>query len=274
MNFDERARRASQGVHRAVEVMEMSSTKTPQKLTRFDQYRGRTSRNRRIVAIAVGVGLPLLLLIGAVRFLGSDPDPTVPLAPPSTSVSPTPVSGRTTLFEAPFTYTLPPGWTVSEGDRWWFRLRPDDAPLGWGDFYVFSSFVPARSDCSARPAQGVGRSSDAMTSWLSTHPALDATTPREVTLGRATGSWVDVQLADDWDYTCPGGPMGGLRLVTAYPDWHGKWSITPYAKLRFYVLDLPAGDTVTIVIEATDVTHFNDVIDQAAPLVESFKFLD
>jgi hypothetical protein len=273
MRFDERARRAAQGIHRAVEVMEMSSTKTPQKITRFDQYRARTSRNQRIVAIAVGVGVPLLLLIGAVRFLGSDPDPKVPLAPPSMSVSPTPVSGRTGVFEAPFTYTLPPGWTVSNGD-WWFQLIPADAPKGWGAFWVFSSFVPARSDCSDRPEQGVGRSSDAMTSWLSTHPALDATTPREVTLGGATGSWVDVQLADDWEYTCPGGPQGGLRLLTGEPENSiGMWSIGPNEKIRFYALDPPAGDTVTIVI-SSDAMYFDDVIDQAAPVVESFKFLD
>jgi hypothetical protein len=273
MRFDERAQRAAQGIHRAVEVMEMSSTKTPQKITRFDQYRARTSRNQRIVAIAVGVGVPVLLLIGAVRFLGSNPDPTVPLAPPSMSVSPTPVSGRTGVFEAPFTYTLPPGWTVSNGD-WWFRLSPPEVPEGWNDFYVFSSFVPARSDCSDRPERGVGWSSDAMTSWLSTHPALDATTPREVTLGGATGSWVDVQLADDWDYTCPDGYMGGLSLVTGEPEnSFGKWSIVPNEKIRFYVLDVPASDTVTIVI-STDVSDFNDAIDLAAPIVESFKFSD
>jgi len=197
----------------------------------------------------------------------------VPLAPPSTSVSPTPVSGRAGVsFEAPFTYTLPPGWTVLEGD-WWFSLSPPEAPKGWSDpLYVFSNFVPTRSDCSARPEQGVGRSSDAMTSWLSTHPALDATTPREVTLGGATGSWVDVQLADDWDYTCPGGPTGGLRLVTGYPDRGGMWSIGRNGKIRFYVLDLPAGDTVTIVINANNARYFDDVIDLAAPVVESFKF--
>lgn len=274
MRFDERARRATQGIHRAVEVMEMSNTKTPQKLRRFDQYRARTSRNKRIVAIAVGVGVPLLLLVGAVSLLGSDPDPKVPLAPPSTSVSPTPVSGRSgVLFEAPFRYTLPPGWTVSE-ETWLVRLFPPDAPEGGLDFYVFSGFVPARADCSDRPEQGVGRSSDAMTSWLSTHPALDATTPREVTLGGATGSWVDVQLADDWDYTCPGGPTGGLRLVTGYPDTIGKWSIGRNQKIRFYVLDVPAGDTVTIVISVTDAKYFDDLIDLAAPVVESFKFLD
>ena len=269
MRFDERARRARQGIHRAVEVMEMSSTKSPHKMTRFDQYRARTSRNKRIAAIAVGVGVPLLLLIGAVRLLGSDADRKVPLAPPSTSVSPTPVSGRTTLFEAPFTYTLPPGWTVSEHGSWDVRLRPPETPEGWNDFWVFSSFVPARSDCSDRPERGVSRSSDAMTSWLSTHPALDATTPREVTLGAATGSWVDVQLADDWDQTC----RGGLGLVTGHPDSYGKWLIVRNEKIRFYVLDVPAGDPVTIVI-STDVSGFNDAIDLAAPVVESFTFAD
>ena len=67
MNFDTRARRAAQGIHRAVEVMEMSSTKTPQRPARFDQYRERKSRNQRIAALAVGIAVPVVLLIGTVR---------------------------------------------------------------------------------------------------------------------------------------------------------------------------------------------------------------
>jgi hypothetical protein len=89
-----------------------------------------------------------------------------------------------------------------------------------------------------------------------------------VTLGGATGSWVDVQLADDWAQTC----ATGLTLLTGHPDREGMWSIVGNEKIRFYVLDLPAGDTVTIVINATDARYFDDVIDLAAPVVESFKF--
>jgi hypothetical protein len=267
MNFEERARRASQGTHRAVEVMEMSSTKTPQRLRRFDQYRERTSRNRRIVAIVVGVGLPLLLLVGAVRLLASDPEPTVPLGPGSRDASPAPVSGRTDVFEAPFTYTLPAGWTVrSEGGRY-FWLRPPAASQAQS-VIVLSSVVAAKSVCSDRPDRKVGRSSDAMTSWLSTHPALDATSPRAVTLGGATGSWVDVQLADDWNQSC----SAGLGLVTGQPDSGESWAIAGDAKIRFYVLDHPAGDTVTIVVEVADATQFNGVIDEVAPFVESIEF--
>lgn len=271
MSFDERARRAAQGIHRAVEVMEMSSTKTPQRLTRFDEYRTRTSRGRRIVAIAVGVGVPLLIVIAAVRILGSKTDPKVPLEPPapspSQSASPTPVSGSTDVFEAPFTYTLPPGWTVAGESKRYFGLLPPQ-PERLTGMLVLSSVGPARSDCSDHAEQGVGRSSDAMTTWLSTHPALDATEPQEVTLGGATGSWVDVQLAEDWSQSC----MNGLTLVTGRPDDREAWAINGNERIRLYVLDLPAGDTVTIVIGVWDAADFNDVIDEAAPVVESFEF--
>ncbi len=112
MTFDSRARRAVQGVHRAVEVMEMSSTKTPQRLTRFDQYRERKSRNQRIVAIAVGIAVPIVLVIGAIR-LGSGGDTTVPATTRSESLTPPPANGRSETFRAPFTYTVPFGWTLS-----------------------------------------------------------------------------------------------------------------------------------------------------------------
>ena len=73
MTFDTRARGAAQGIHRAVEVMEMSSTKTPQRLTRFDQFRQRKSKNQKIGAIVVAIAVPLLL-IGALYFLTTNPD--------------------------------------------------------------------------------------------------------------------------------------------------------------------------------------------------------
>jgi WD40 repeat protein len=63
MTFDTRARQAVQSIHRAVEVMELSSTRTPQRVTRFDQYRERKSRNQRISA---GVLAIVLVLIGVI----------------------------------------------------------------------------------------------------------------------------------------------------------------------------------------------------------------
>jgi hypothetical protein len=146
-----------------------------------------------------------------------------------------------------------------------------ETPSAYGtDVIVLSSVVAAAPDCSKRPAQGVGTSSEAITTWLSTHPALDATTPQPVTLGAATGSYVDVQLASDWNGSCP----RGLVLVTGAPDDPQNWGVYRTVKARFYVLDLPSGDTVTIVIADDESgTDFRSLIDEAAPVVESFRFL-
>ena len=56
MTFDTRARQAAQGIHRAVDVSEMSSTRHHRR-SRFDQYRERKTRNQRIAAIAVGIAV-------------------------------------------------------------------------------------------------------------------------------------------------------------------------------------------------------------------------
>jgi hypothetical protein len=274
MTFDTRARRAAQGIHRAVEEMEMSSTKTPQRLTRFDQYREGKSRNKRIAALAVGIAVPLVLLIVAVLVLGPDRDQNVPITTPPASVTPTSVSGSTHQFKAPFTYTVPQSWALSgEGARY-FSL--DSTVVPGGHLIVLSGVRAGRLDCSNRPDLSVGTSSDAMTTWLSTHPALDATKPRAVTLGAATGSYVDVQLAarQQAAATCP----DGLQLVTRAPDGPQGWGIGPTDKIRLYVLDLPGGDTVTIVVVApqggTDFggSQFQDLMDQTAPVLESFNF--
>jgi hypothetical protein len=274
MTFDGRARRAVQGIHRAVEVMEMSSTKTPQRLTRFDQYRERKSRNQRVVALVVGIALPILLIAGAWRIFGSGGQGGTPASQPPTSASasitPPDLSGRSRdAFKAPFTYSVPGDWTFSgTGDRY-VSLQ---TPTAFGtDVIVLSSVVAAASDCSKRAAPGVGTSSDAITSWLSSHRALDATAPQPVTLGAATGSYVDVQLKRGWNQRC----HNGLVLVTGAPDDPQNWGIYGTVQERFYVLDLPSGDTVTIVIdEDQSGTDFQSLIDEAAPVVESFRFLE
>ena len=268
MTFDTRARRAAQGIHRAVEAMEMSSTKTPRRLTRFDQYRERKSRNKRIAALAVGIAVPLVLLIVAVLVLGPDRDQNVPITTPTASVTPISVSGRTDTFKAPFTYTVPQSWALSGESARYFSL--DSTVVPGGHLIVLSGVRAGRLDCTNWPDMSVGTSSDAITTWLSTNPALDATEPRPVRLGAATGSYVDVQLAARAKaMTCP----YGRQLVTRHPDGPQGWGIGLIDKIRLYVLDLQGGDTVTIVVDSpSGGSKFQDLMDQTAPVVESFNF--
>jgi len=267
MTFESRSRQAAQGVRRAVEVMEMSSTKTPQRLTRFDQYRDGKSRNKRIAALALGIAVPVLLLV-AVLMMRTEGDRNVPIAPPSTSVTPSSTSGHSNAFKEPFTFMLPPGWTFGDDDPGWFRLDVPSSVASGTQVYALMNMRATRPDCTGRPDPSVGPSSDAITRSLSRYRGLDATPPQPITLAGASGSWVDLELAPGSDQTCPNGPV----LLTN-PRGGESWGIEHTTeKMRFYVLDLPDGNTVTIVVDARHASDFKDVIRQAAPVVESFDF--
>ena len=83
MTLDTRARRAAQGIRRAVEVMEMStSTKEPRKVERFDRFRDRKQRNRRIGAFLVVAMLTIATIVVATNALQRR-DTEVPVTPPS-----------------------------------------------------------------------------------------------------------------------------------------------------------------------------------------------
>jgi Tol biopolymer transport system component len=82
MTLDNRARRAAQGIRRAVEVMEMStSTKEPRKVERFDRFRDRKQRNRRVGALLVAAMLTIATIVVATIALDHR-DTTVPATPP------------------------------------------------------------------------------------------------------------------------------------------------------------------------------------------------
>jgi hypothetical protein len=268
MTFDTRSRQAAQGIRRAVEVMEMSSTKTPQRLTRFDRYQDGKSRNKRVAALTLGIAVSVLLVVTAVVVLGSKQDSNVSITSPTTSVPPPGTIGDSGQFREPFTYALPPGWSFDSADPGWLSLNPPPAMEHGLSLYVLSNMRATRPDCSDQPNQSVGSSSEAMTRWLSRHPALDATSPRPITLPGASGSWLDFKLAAGWDQSaCP----HGLPLIM---NPHGEgWGFEHNTdEMRFYVLDLPDGNTVTIVVDARHASNFKDVIAQAAPVVKSFDF--
>jgi Tol biopolymer transport system component len=82
MTLDTRARRAALGIRRAVEVMEMStSTKEPRKVERFDRFRDRKQRNRRIGALLVAAILTIAVIVVASIALQRR-DTTLPVTPP------------------------------------------------------------------------------------------------------------------------------------------------------------------------------------------------
>jgi Tol biopolymer transport system component len=83
MTLDTRARRAAQGIRSAVEVMEMStSTTQPRTVERFDRFRDRKQRNRRIGALLVAAMLAIATIVVATNAI-RHPDRKVPVTPPA-----------------------------------------------------------------------------------------------------------------------------------------------------------------------------------------------
>jgi outer membrane protein assembly factor BamB len=86
MTLDTRARQAVQGIDRAVEVMEMStSTKVPHPIARFDRYRSHKRRNQRIGAALVAAALTIatILFVTGGFDRGQAPSPAGPVITPS-----------------------------------------------------------------------------------------------------------------------------------------------------------------------------------------------
>jgi len=80
MTFESRAHGAVLDINRAVEVMEMTtSTKEPQRIERFDQFRDRKQRNRRIGALVVAGALVIFAIAAiAVNMAENDEGAIVP----------------------------------------------------------------------------------------------------------------------------------------------------------------------------------------------------
>lgn len=82
MTLDTRARRAARGIHRAVEVMEMTtSTKEPRTVERFDRFRDRKQRNRRVGALLVAAMVAIVTLVAATIAL--ERRDKLPVTPPA-----------------------------------------------------------------------------------------------------------------------------------------------------------------------------------------------
>jgi len=90
IDFETRARSAAQGVNRAIEVMEMSTTDQREKVERFDRYKDRKDRNRKVGAVAVAAAIALVAIVIASSVVSGNlgtqvvgnPPVRWPIAPP------------------------------------------------------------------------------------------------------------------------------------------------------------------------------------------------
>lgn len=185
------------------------------------------------------------------------------------------------------TYTVPAGWANSQDWPNEFSLTPSadyaketaDGPAigAYHEIWVVAHPSPNKvtADCGRSIDTKVAGTVDALLTWLANEPALSATAPVAITIDGHTGKYIDVRLASTWKTTCAGGTGKPERVMLAYPTESADdaWTagIFGQERSRVILIDLD-GQTIGILIDSADPARFNDLVNQAMPIVQSFKF--
>lgn len=220
--------------------------------------------SRRILVIAI-----LGAVLGACS--GSPPPTRPPAATPAASALP---AGTYTskAFVPAVTYTLPSGWSNPDDGPSYFHI----APAGAQDegVYVFRDVVAMSQDpsCPDSGAAGVGKSARELATWMSSLPGVVASDPKTATLGGLSGYVLDLGIKDTWKQSCSF--ANGLPTVPLFynPSAGFHWVMAGSERLRLFLLDVPAGGTVVVDIDAFDGSLIDRLLTDATPIVSSMSF--
>lgn len=126
---------------------------------------------------------------------------------------------------------------------------------------------PIGTGCQEGPAPA---NAEALAESIQSDPDLEATTPVSANVGGNPALRMEVVAApgasvcEDWE---------SPQVITANPlDWHGV-DLDQGSRMRLYLLDLPEGSgrILAIAIVAPEAS-FDDVVEAAAPIVDSLEF--
>lgn len=196
--------------------------------------------------------------------------PAVPAVPP----------GET--FQADFgalVYTVPAGWANSDDWPSMYAIMRGPSYSAGGvnegadtpDTITLLARPSAASldSCAEAAAAGVGTGRAALAAWLVAHPGLSVSERPSITIDGLQASVLDLAMADDWSETCDTeNPFVAAPVFIG--DYH--WALAKGDRMRVILLDLPAGTTVAITVDAEDPATFDTLVAETMPIVETFDF--
>jgi len=175
-------------------------------------------------------------------------------------------------FKPPVTFTVPAGWTNGADAESYFELRPAGSDVV--GIYLFRGPLPASQDraCPDRAEPGVGTTSGALSTWISSLPGLTVSSPRLASVGGLRGVELDLQIAPGWTFSCPF--ANGLPSAPLFVGSSGdfRWVIAGSERLRLDLLDGPDGTTIVVDIDAFEGSLMEDFLAAASPIVRTFMF--
>jgi len=185
------------------------------------------------------------------------------------------------------TYDVPDGWANKADWPDTFTLTPaadyatvdanGDYAGAFREINVFSHPAAALQNpaCTPAEAKNVPPTVDGLIGYIRGLPGIKATAPTPVTINGAKGSFIDIQIAPDWQGSCLDDP--GVRHAV-YLTRQGvaqdayQLDVRSGERHRMVFLDLGDGQVVGIQIVASDAAAFDDFAAQAMPVIESMTF--
>ncbi len=181
-------------------------------------------------------------------------------------------------FLSGYSYTVPAGWSVGQGDSPLLMRRNDPGTMSVSAILDVAPHTQ-EATCPDAADPGAGRTVAAMADWLTRVPGLVTTTPAPVEIGGYQGLVIDVSVVPGW--TTPECYFDNPIVMTfadpapVSPD--GGVSIREFVErdshARYILLDLGKGHNLLIEIKAPDEASWDDLVEAAMPIVESFQFI-
>jgi hypothetical protein len=179
----------------------------------------------------------------------------------------------TSVFAPAIAFTLPDGWVIAADSGDYVALQPAASEVT--GIYVFRSPLAASQDvdCPIAAAAGVGATAGDLVEWIQARPGLVVGAPLPVTIGGLEGLRVDVRILDGWLASCPfADRLPTVPLFVSPTDPGFRWVIAGSERLRLDLLDVPAGGTVVVDIDAFDGSLMDAFLPDAARIVASMSF--
>jgi hypothetical protein len=193
-----------------------------------------------------------------------------------------PVASTSEEWRASFgrlSYTVPDGW--ANNDDWpsmYGLMRAASYAAGGvnqGEVAPDTITLLARpsaaslANCAEDPEPGVGTDSEALASWIRTHPGLTVTEGADLVIDGIQAAVLDVAVRDEWSETCDlETPFTAAPVFVG--DYH--WAVAKGDRMRVVLLDLPGGTTVAITVDPEDPATFEGLVAETLPIIESFDF--
>jgi hypothetical protein len=251
-----------------------------------------------LAIVAVAAALTLSNRFGST---GTQPGPSL-LASPAMSASPSIAASASacapagesclaagtytsSLFVPPVTYTVPAGWIRTLDVRGELDLK-----FGAGGQYTYPDGLTfhdavsifrrpvAESSTSLAPLSGVGTKANDLAQWLVGHPDLVASAPTHVVIGGVDAFRLVLSLptgirtAPDHCTSDHGEPRCESLFISSDPAATYGFGLVGPETAVVYLLDLPSGDTVMVVIDDVDGVDQPGLVAAATPVVESLAF--